>query len=506
MSTKKLFINCTSALASKFVGAAIQIIGVPVAIAVFGKDRYGLIVIAMSLNAFVALLQFGIPTAMPKFVAEWLTRGDRRQLNVVLRPLATIYAVAGAIACIVLLALALFCASMFRVSPDQVDTLRSLLIVTAIVSLISIPANNLDQMLVGAQELGFVSGMEVIKNLLFALLLLVVYINPDCLSLVQFYVLQCATMFIMLSAKLRRWSKYASLRSLIPGRSITATAPLLRYSAALMLYSTCVTVADRVRPVLLGARLTSHVSESLADYGIVNNIRVFLMMLTSSFVAALVPYIASESVSGNAAIARNAIEKGTKYIWMFGALVGFGVMMLSKEVLRLYVGRENVYLHTGLVVFVGSSLYSLYMPAIISVVLSSGRLSMLIVTTAVSGVVSTVACWLLAPTYGLYAVAISMGVYSLTHFLLVHTWLLPRQYAVPFRHHVLNIVCPPLIAGAVMLFAGRWVIERIGSSSSLLNIWIGATCGTAIYLGVISLIYIKPRDLYRIARMTAGYA
>lgn len=53
-------------------------------------------------------------------------------------------------------------------------------------------------------------------------------------------------------------------------------------------------------------------------------------------------------------------------MWAFGALIGFGIIMLSKEVLSIYVGPENLHLKTWMIVLVGATFYNFYSTPIAS--------------------------------------------------------------------------------------------------------------------------------------------
>ena len=85
MGIRLLFSNSFWSIFSKLTNSLIQLISLPVLISVFGKSNYGLIVIAMSLNSFIAIIQLGLPTGLPKFVAEWLTRKEDQALSMAIR-------------------------------------------------------------------------------------------------------------------------------------------------------------------------------------------------------------------------------------------------------------------------------------------------------------------------------------------------------------------------------------------------------------------------------------
>lgn len=495
MSIRRLFSNSFWSIASKLINSFIQIFSLPVLISTFGKADYGLIVIAMSLNTFIVIIQLGLPTGLPKFVAEWLAIKENQTLTAAIRSVSSFYISLGTINLLVLLGIALFWPDIFKVNTDQIITLKILLIITAVTSFFAIPATVLDQTLTGAQELGFISSLEMVKNLFFAALVGSIYFLPEWLSITEFYFLRCVLMFIMIPWKILRWRKYGSISVFLPGWNFKAALPLLKYCLSLATFSIFIALSERLRPVILGIRITSDAGEVLSDFQIINYIRVFLLMLSSGIMSALVPHISGSTANGNKLIYDRTIEKGTRHIWAFGALVGFGIIMLSKELLCIYVGVENLHLQLWLVLLVLSTLYNLYSTPMASVILSSGQLSPMIAATATGCLISLAICWLTAPRFGVGSCVFSLVAYNAVHFLVTHFWYLPRYFNLKPIKQIVRYLLPPVVAGVVMCLAGRWVIDQLGFKNDYANISIGAICGTLIYTVIILLMgYIRPSE------------
>ena len=498
MSIRRLFNNSFFSIVSKFTNALIQLISLPILIKVFGKGEYGLIVIAMSLNTFIAIIQIGLPTGLTKFVAEWLAEGNRKQLNSAIQTISIFYLAIAFINFIAISIIALYGTNLFNVNADQIKTLQTLLIITAITSLLAIPATALNQLLIGAQELGFVSRLDIMKNICFAGLVALVYFEPNLLSVTIFYALQCTLMFMLIPVKIWRWSHYGSLKMFLPGWHFKEVLPLLKYSLSLVAFSIFIAMADRLRPIILGIRVPNNTGEALTEYQIINYIRILLHMISSSFMGALIPHISGAVMSGNRQIYTVTITEGTKYTWVVGALLGFGIIMLSKEVLTIYVGPENLSLNMWLIILVGASLYNFYVTNIASVILSSGKLMPMLFATATGFVISVLICWFMTPLYGVGAVVISVAAYNVINMVITHFWYLPRYFNVNAVHQILHIMLPPVFAGIIMCFAGRLIINKIGYSNAYINVAIGAICGTVIYISIILISYIHPKEIFKL--------
>ena len=492
---KTLFVNSLTSIVSKVLSALIQLVCLPILIKVYGKGDYGLIAIAMSLNTFIAILQIGLPTGIPKFVAEWFAKGQRQVMVEATQTVFSFYLILALLNLILILAIRIWGIGYFVISPDQVVTLKSLLIVTAVASFISIPANYIDQLLSGVQEIAFVSRLQIVKNIIFAGLVSFVFFNPEKLSVVGFYTIRCVIMFCMIPATLSRWRRYSSFKSFIPGWNYKAIIPLLKYCLSLMTIAVFILLAEKLRPLIMTVRVSDDAAGNMTDFEIINNVRMFLVMISSSFLAALVPYVSHELATGRVSVCKKVIQDATKPVWAFSALIGFGIMLLSKEILTIYVGSENTYLQKWLILLIAATMCYLYTPCISSVILSSGRTRPLAVVTASGCVVSLLVCWFLSPITALGSIVIAHAVYICIVFFGTHLYYLPKCFGVAPGEQIMKILLPPVVSGLIMLLTVRSLLNWLAFSSSYVTILLGAIAGTIVYSAVILTIYIRPGEV-----------
>ena len=493
--SRTLFSNSVTNIVSKVLNALIQMVCLPILIKVYGKGNYGLIAIAISLNMFLAIMQFGLPTGIPKFVAEWVARKDYNVMQKATRTVFSLYLIMAFTGLLLILAIRYFFLDYFKIYPDQVAILKDLLLVTAIASCISIPVNYIDQLLSGVQEIAFISKMQMIQNAIFAGLVLFIYTNPDKLSVIGFYTANCIIMFCMVPAKLFRWLRYSSLKTFVPDWSFKEIIPLLKYCISLLAMGIFIMLANNLKPIILSFRVSEDAARNMADFQIINYIGMFLMMISSSFVVALVPYVSHEFATGNLSIYRKVIQDVTKPVWAVGTLLGFGIILLSKELLTIYVGVENIYLQKWLILLIAASMYNLYNPCIASVILGSGRTLPLTAITASGCVISLLVCWFVSPINALGSMTYSLIAYNFVIFLGVHFYYLKKYFQVEPMQQIVDILFPPVFAGLIMLFCIRYLLNYLAMTNPYLTILTGATTGTVIYSAVILTIYIKPAEV-----------
>lgn len=492
---QKVFTNSISTVAAKIINAFLQFISLPVLLKVYGKEGYGLIAIAMSLNTFIAILQLGLPTGIPKFVAEWFAKKNYDIMQKAVSSVFSFYLFLACLNLIVILVVQYFFLDYFRINSGEIGTFRALLIITAIVSFASIPINYLDQLLTGVQEIAFISKQQMIKNLLFACLVLFVLINPHGLTLVQFYALNCLTMVLMVPSKVRRWQRYAPLKTFIPKFYFKETIPLLKYCLNLFVMSFFILMADKVKPIILSFRTTGDAAIKMAEYQIVYNFSLFINMIASSIMVAFIPYISHEYAAGNHGIYKRVIQDITKPVWAFGGWIVFCTILLSKELLVIYVGPSNLFLEKWLILFIISSSYILYASCISAVVLASSRTLPYAIATSVACLVSLVICWLFVPISALGGMIYSYIAYIGIVFIFMHFFYLPKLFKISPLRQIFNILLPPLLIGIVMILVIRQLLDLVNYKSPVANIFIGGVCGTLLYSTLILFIYLKPKEL-----------
>ena len=503
MSNRRLFTNSILSIAAKVVGAGIQIVCLPALLRVYGKSDYGLIAIALSLNTFVAIMQMGLPTSVPKFVAQWLGKGENANLQSAMRSVSSFYFGVAFLNFLVLLVIAIFWIDLFHILPEKVDTLRNLLIITAVTSLFAIPASVLDQALAGAQELGFASNLQVGSNLLTGALVAFTYLHPESLKLTQFYALRCALMFLPVPFSLMRWRRHGSLYVFVPGWELSAVRPLLKYSLSIFVFGIFIIISRRFVSIILAMRASKDAGAAMTEFQVIDGFNIFLSMIASSLMAALVPHLSAAIARGDDDILRRSIVQGTKAIWGLGALIGFGMIMLAGEGLCVYVGPGFLHLKGWLMLYLCTSLFYLYNTAYASAVLSSDKLSPLGWATGLGCIVSLVVTWFSVPIFGAGGAVLGIVGYVIAYFCVTHFWYFPKYFKLNPIKQIFQILLPPIVAGLAMCIAGRWLISYVGSVNNWLNIALGAFAGTLVYGAFILLFYISPgefRSLIKKAR------
>ena len=121
--------NMSTRYLAYLVDAVLGLVMLPFNLAHLGMAAYGLWVLTASFTAYLSMLDLGYGGALVRFVAQYRARRDARGLNEVLSTLAVVYSTIGVITYAIVLILAANVHLITRLTPDEVSTARTLLLI-----------------------------------------------------------------------------------------------------------------------------------------------------------------------------------------------------------------------------------------------------------------------------------------------------------------------------------------------------------------------------------------
>ncbi len=104
----------------------------PFIVAHVGKEVYGVYLIVTSVTGYFGLLDFGVMSALTKYVSEYHGKGDNDTINKIINASFTFYVIIGVIISALLFICAAYFTRFFKVDPASVDIIRRLFIVAAL--------------------------------------------------------------------------------------------------------------------------------------------------------------------------------------------------------------------------------------------------------------------------------------------------------------------------------------------------------------------------------------
>lgn len=395
---------------AKLLDAIIKFITIPLLLTYFGKENYGLLTLAIATNAYMSLLDMGMNTGSVKFFSQWIATGNYDMLNRVSRTNLTFYLILGCISSLILILLSLFADSIFNISSQQVVVFQSLLYILAAISLVNWMTFVFIQLLIADEKIKNIQQILSVKSILS---LVVVFVTIHFkLSLIQYFIIYLSANSLIIVPYYIICKKRNLIQSLIPASFWKDFSVIFKYSLAIFAMGLFQFTATQSRPLVLGIFSTEGVS-ILTEYRIVEVFPIFIIsiggMLISIFLPKASKYILNKDKNG----IENFAYRGTLYTSILISILCFPIVLVSRELITLYVGEEYQHLYIWLSIWIFTLIIFLHNSPVASLVLATGRTKVLVYSSAIACIVSIVLNAILCPLLGVGSAVIGYLMYIL---------------------------------------------------------------------------------------------
>jgi O-antigen/teichoic acid export membrane protein len=392
---------------SKIFDAAIKFISIPLLLSYLGKERYGLLILVLSINAAMHILNLGLNVGSVKFFSLWISKKQYTLINKVTRTNISFYLLIGLVNSIVLIVLANN-VSVFKIEDSQIPVFKLLLYIMAIVSIPTWLNEVFKQLVVANEKISFIQKTLVIKTIL-NLVLIIVTIHYNY-GLVLYFLLFGIINTIIIAPNIYICFKDNLIKSILPGFFLRDFSKVIKYSLAIFAMGIFQLCATQSRPLILGMFSTEGV-EILSDYRIIEVFPLFIISLSSSAISILLPKTSKFVGDGNDQAIGRVAYNGTKYASVGVALLCFPIIVCAKDILTLYVGIEYEYLDIWLIIWTCTLVLFIHNIPVASILLATGKTKMLVISTAVATVLSIAVNIFLCNILQVGSVVISFLVY-----------------------------------------------------------------------------------------------
>lgn len=370
---------------AKLLDTGIKFFTIPLLLKYFGVNDYGVLTLAMSVNAYIQLMDMGMNTGSIKFLSQWIGEKKYRLVDRVARTNVTFYLIIGSINVFGLIILASFGRHMFNINASDYTVLRQLFYVLAFSSVFTWCNFAFSQLIIANQKIKFIQIVSSVRSVINLLLVFfTIYYN---LSLVIYFIL-----FVVISAlmiipnyilcRLDGLIKYNKL-----GFYWDDFRVVFKYSIGIFAMSFFQLTAHQSRPIILGIFSSSGASV-LTEYKVVEVVPNFITAILGLLIGVVLPKV-SQNIGKNDTKSNQLIAYlGTKYSSMLLCILAFPFLLSADEFLNVYVGDEFSYLSSWFILWISSLFIYLYNMPISALVLATGKTRMLVLSSALGCILS----------------------------------------------------------------------------------------------------------------------
>lgn len=493
-----------SGIIAKVFDAFAKLFTIPLLIGFYGKVDYGLITLAVSLNAYLRIMDLGMNTGAIRYFSIWFSNKEHDKITKASQSSVFFYGIIGLINCTILVGLGAWAEKIFAIEPHQSDTLRWMLYMLALSAVIYWASYIINQLLIAYGEITWTNYSLIVSSILNLITVFIaIYLK---LSLPLYFVLYvCSTLSVIPINLLRLRQLPISIRSILyPKWTPSVFNEILKYSLGIFAIGIFNYSADSLRPILLGI-FSKEGLGVLTDYKIMSTIIMLVGSIGAVFLLVLLPIASKCYASNDNRKIKALIYDGTKYLSLFFSFLIFLLIVSIKPLLHIYVGEEYIRLTPWLSFWLVLMLY-MHDFAISSVILSSGKTKILIYSSGTAAVLSLLATWLFIPKYEVGATVVGFAIFVIIQMLFNYLYYLPIVLHInSFRVFAYSFM-PSVLIGAGVAFLTSATQNLIHIENSLLVVLTNSLVFTLLF-GSLTLIFIlRPSELKSIFNSTLNKA
>ena len=368
------------------------------------KDEYSGWVLILQISAYITFLDFGMQTAISKFVAEYDALGDRERLQRLVSSAFAILVIAGAMGMVVVVAITHFMPRIFGGMPVSLlpEARLGMLLIGLSVAL-PLPVSIFGTIFIGLQQYGFPTFLASISRVLSAAVLVIVVLHRGTIAQMAL-VMACFNLataigsyfgWRMLIRERAPFSLFAYSRSMI--------VQLLQYCGTLGIWTLSTLFITGLDTTIVGR----FDYPETGAYGIAANGTNFMLLLLGNFLAPLMPAASSLGTQRTPLEMGAMVEKATRYGVLLLLLISLPLIVGGYSLLRPWVGQayaEQAVLYLRILTAANIIRYLTYPYSLMVVAMGKQRFATL--SPVVEAIINFTASVLLARRYGAIGVAL----------------------------------------------------------------------------------------------------
>lgn len=458
------------------------IVSVPFLLNYYGKEEYGLIGIALSVNVYIQLLDIGMTNSIVRFYSEYITKNEQNKLQKLFSLTHLFYLLIGILNSVILFGVSFFVCDIFKVTPEQATTLRNLLWILGLNATFSWISTCYDQFLTAKELIDWIKKRSTfLKILQFVILFMTIIFEFP----IEVYFL-C---YIFITTAILPWTMVKTKR-MQPGLVFSfgfdsdIFKTVFPYAISVFSFSIFQFCAINFRPLFLGILSGPG---SVAEYQIMNTITSVVVVLSGSFMQVLLPMVTRMRINSDQDGIEILSSAGTRYTTIFLSAIVFLLILSMDELVTLYVGPDYVYLTPWICAWLCSLLLS-NRNVMTSLVFTEKRLVPIAIMGAIAMVIASIIYLLFIPQIGVGGVVIGFAVHEIIHMVFYFCIYIPKHFKLNTTKIFVRDILPVWIVGVFTIFIIS-LLTNNNTISPLLLVLIKSVIFVLVYLAILDSIY-----------------
>lgn len=418
-------------------------ISVPILLNYFGKGQYGLIGLACSVNAYMQLIDMGLNSTNVRFFSSWLANNNQEKIKKGVQTSLSFYSIVGIINALILVIISVFSASIFNVTTEQDVTLKHLLYVIVFTSMVGWISSCLDQIVRATENVAWTQKRAMIPKTVQILTLVVTVVFK--LDILTYFILSSLSFLITMPLTINKIRKEVPFISFYPKFYWDTFREILPYSINIFSFSIFQFSFNNLRPVFLGIQGTV---ESVADYNVLMGIVSAVTLVPNTFISSLIPSTSRVVAQNNKDAFYKVAYDGTKYVSIVMCFCCFGMMVLGRDLIFIYVGDKFLYLMPWLYMMLIIIVFG-HNQAISSLILAGDNLRPITYSSMCASIIGLLTTWFFIPNFLVGGTVIGLAIYQVVQVGFYYFYYWPRKMNINSKKVFYTCFAPYAIIGIV---------------------------------------------------------
>ena len=421
-SIKEIIRGSLVGIVGKLIGAGLNFFSLPILLMIYGKPNVGLVGVTLSANAFIQILNMGVPTGAVRNFSEWIEAKDFVSLGRGVQSNQFFFTVAGLLNTIILIYVGYNASKFFTVSDPVV--LGHLIYILAITSFFNWYCMGFQHLLLAYEKIGWVNfSISLINILNFAAVVIAYYLK---VSVTMYFFLYSMTNLIVapINIIVAQKNGYLRMSYFLPVFRKREFKIIVGYSMGLFGMAILQYAANQSQPLILSTMAVKG-DTAVANYRILQNVTMLVSLMSTIFLQSFLPYMSKMNYRGDKAKMDSFIFTSTKWLSCFIFYLALLVAINSDRVLHMYVGKQANGLSTWLTIWAIGMLF-MNNQGISSLMLSVGKFRSIIIGVGIASVITVAFSLLYVKTLGVGVTAIGFLIYKVAEGAFIYGYYLPR--------------------------------------------------------------------------------
>jgi len=487
MSKNSVIVSVFSNWASLVLAVVMAFFVSPILVNQLGDESYGIWVIIVSLTGYFTVLDFGVNTAIVRFISKYTALKDYKKAIETYSSSFALFSIIGAVVVIITAVFAVFFKDVFEIKSFSREYLYIVFFIVGVDLALNLVFSVLMGTLRGLQRFFEINVISMTVSLTKNILL--VYLLYQGYSLMMLAALQVSASIIKFSLQYLYIRKnYSFLKFKTTSINKETLKSLYNYSV----YSFLIAIATKVLfftdSIVIGSLI--NVSQ-VTYYAIPAMIVEYLEKLIWAIVSVLIPIISSQEAVGQCNKNQQLYLVGTKYTLMLLSPIIFVLYLVGDDFIGMWMGG-NYAVPSGNVLCILLAGHAFFLSQLIAHGILKGISKHKVLAFILCGeaVLNLGVSVVLAPHFGVQGVALGTAI----PLFIVNAFLLPyytcKELGINYFNYLFKGILQPFIYLLIPLFIFYYLQISV---SSYLELIIFSAIVAMVY-GVFALFFVLEKE------------